>query len=95
MSLSLCHCLFSSACWCVIRANNSFDERIRKLKRLTKRGYQSAIDLYMKISPQFNEPLITRPISLVVCEVFPAGDAGGAAYTIGACAVIVNQSPSS
>ena len=32
------------------------------IKRLMKRGYQSALDLYMKISPQFNEPLITRPV---------------------------------
>lgn len=29
------------------------------LKRLMKRGYQSTLDLYLKISPQFNEPLIT------------------------------------
>ena len=36
------------------------------LKRLMKRGYQSALDLYMKISPQFNEPLITRPVRSVV-----------------------------
>ncbi len=36
------------------------------LKRLTKRGYQSALDLYMKISPQFNEPLITWPVRSVV-----------------------------
>jgi len=31
------------------------------LKRLKKRGYQSSLDLYRKISPQFNEPLITWP----------------------------------
>jgi group II intron reverse transcriptase/maturase len=36
------------------------------LKRLTKRGYQSALYLYLKISPQFNEPLITRPVRSVV-----------------------------
>jgi hypothetical protein len=36
------------------------------LKRLSKRGYQSALDLYLKISPQFNEPLITRPVRSVV-----------------------------
>jgi len=31
------------------------------LKRLTKRGYQSSLDYYRKISPQFNEPLLARP----------------------------------
>ena len=36
------------------------------LKRLMKRGYQSSLDLYMKISPQFNEPLITWPVRSVV-----------------------------
>jgi hypothetical protein len=36
------------------------------LKRLTIRGYQSALDRYLKISPQFNEPLITRPVRSVV-----------------------------
>ncbi len=36
------------------------------LNRLRKRGYQSALNLYMKISPQFNEPLITRPVRSVV-----------------------------
>ena len=36
------------------------------LKRLKKRGYQSILDLYMKISPQFNEPLITWPVWSVV-----------------------------
>ena len=36
------------------------------LKRLRKKGYQSILDLYMKISPQFNEPLITWPVRSVV-----------------------------
>ena len=36
------------------------------LKRLMKRGYQSTLDYYMKISPQFNEPLITWPVRSVV-----------------------------
>ena len=36
------------------------------LKRLMRRGYQSALDLYLKVSPQFNEPLITRPVWSVV-----------------------------
>jgi len=31
------------------------------LNRLMKRGYQSTLDLYLKISPQFNEPLIAGP----------------------------------
>jgi hypothetical protein len=43
------------------------------LKRLKKRGYLSALEIYLKISPQFNEPppdrragLITRPVRSVV-----------------------------
>jgi hypothetical protein len=36
------------------------------LKRLMKRGYQSALDYYRKVSPQFNEPLITWPVRSVV-----------------------------
>ena len=36
------------------------------LIRLRKRGYQSALDYYRKISPQFNEPLITWPVRSVV-----------------------------
>jgi RNA-directed DNA polymerase len=31
------------------------------LKKLKKRGYESMLDYYQKISPQFNEPLYTRP----------------------------------
>lgn len=31
------------------------------LRRLMKRGYQSTLEHYLKISPQFNEPLIARP----------------------------------
>jgi hypothetical protein len=34
------------------------------LNRLRKRGYQSALDIYLKISPRFNEPLIARPASV-------------------------------
>ncbi|MCK9423781.1 MAG: hypothetical protein M0Q38_14410 [Bacteroidales bacterium] len=30
--------------------------------RMTKRGYQSMLDYYLKVSPQFNEPLITWPV---------------------------------
>ena len=29
------------------------------LKRLAKRGYLSMLDYYLKVSPQFNEPLYT------------------------------------
>ncbi len=32
------------------------------LKRLAKRGYLSTLEYYRKVSPQFNEPLITRPV---------------------------------
>ncbi len=36
------------------------------IERLKKRGYQSTLELYKKISPQFNEPLYTRPVRTVV-----------------------------
>ena len=36
------------------------------LKRLAKRGYQAMLDYHLKISPQFNEPLITWPVRSVV-----------------------------
>jgi len=36
------------------------------LKRLRKRWYQSTLDLYRKISPQFNEPLLARSVPSVV-----------------------------
>ena len=36
------------------------------LRRLQRRGYISLLDLYLKVSPQFNEPLITRPVRSVV-----------------------------
>jgi RNA-directed DNA polymerase len=32
------------------------------LERLHKRGYEAMLDYYSKISPQLNEPLITRPV---------------------------------
>ena len=34
--------------------------------RLKKRGYVSLLELYLKSSPQLNEPLITRPLRAVV-----------------------------
>jgi len=36
------------------------------LKRLQQRGYESMLDYYFKVSPQFNEPLYTRPVRTVV-----------------------------
>ena len=36
------------------------------LKRLRKRGYESMLDYYFKVSPQLNEPLYTRPVRTVV-----------------------------
>lgn len=36
------------------------------LLRLTKRGYISILDYYLKVSPQFNEPLYTRSVRAVV-----------------------------
>ncbi len=36
------------------------------LVRLAKRGYNSMLDHYLKVSPQFNEPLYTRPVRTVV-----------------------------
>ena len=36
------------------------------LKRLKKRGYESMLEYYSKVSPQFNEPLYTRPVRTVV-----------------------------
>jgi len=36
------------------------------LKRLAKRGYVSLLEYYLKVSPQFNEPLYTRPVRTVV-----------------------------
>ena len=36
------------------------------LSRLIKRGYESMLDYYEKVSPQLNEPLYTRPVRTVV-----------------------------
>ncbi len=36
------------------------------LERLRKRGYESLLDYYFKVSPQLNEPLYTRPVRTVV-----------------------------
>lgn len=36
------------------------------LERLKKRGYEPMLDHYLKVSPQLNEPLYTRPVRTVV-----------------------------
>jgi hypothetical protein len=36
------------------------------LKRLMQRGYEPMLSYYEKVSPQFNEPLYTRPVRTVV-----------------------------
>jgi group II intron reverse transcriptase/maturase len=36
------------------------------LQRLKQRGYESLLDYYIKVSPQFNEPLYARPACTVV-----------------------------
>jgi group II intron reverse transcriptase/maturase len=36
------------------------------LKRLEKKGYESMLDYYLKVAPQFNEPLYTRTVRTVV-----------------------------
>ena len=36
------------------------------LERLKKRGYISLLEMYLKVSPQHNEPLYTRPVRTVV-----------------------------
>jgi group II intron reverse transcriptase/maturase len=36
------------------------------LTRLQKKGYESMLDYYLKVAPQFNEPLYTRPVRTVV-----------------------------
>ena len=36
------------------------------LKRLHQKGYESMLDYYAKVAPQFNEPLYSRPESTVV-----------------------------
>jgi hypothetical protein len=36
------------------------------LETLKKRGYVSMLEHYLKVSPQLNEPLYTRPVRTVV-----------------------------
>ena len=36
------------------------------LERLQKKGYESMLDYYFKVAPQFNEPLYTRTVRTVV-----------------------------
>lgn len=39
--------------------NNNF-------KKVTKKGYESMLEYYLKVAPQFNEPLYARPARTVV-----------------------------
>ena len=36
------------------------------IPRLKKRGYVPMLDYYLKVAPQLNEPLYTRPVRTVV-----------------------------
>jgi len=36
------------------------------IRRLEKKGYESLLQYYLKVSPQLNEPLYTRPVRTVV-----------------------------
>jgi group II intron reverse transcriptase/maturase len=36
------------------------------LKRLKQKGYESLLNYYLQVAPQFNEPLYTRPVRTVV-----------------------------
>ena len=36
------------------------------LSRLKQRGYVAMLDTYLRITPQLNEPLYTRPVRTVV-----------------------------
>ena len=36
------------------------------IERLAKRGYESMLSYYEKVSPQLNEPLYTRPVRTVM-----------------------------
>ena len=39
------------------------------LERLKKRGYEPLLEHYLKVSPQLNEPLYTRPAWFILSEV--------------------------
>lgn len=39
------------------------------LTRLQKKGYESMLDYYFKVAPQFNEPLYTRPAWFILSVV--------------------------
>lgn len=36
------------------------------LERLKKRGYISLLEIFLKVSPKFNEPLYTRPVASIL-----------------------------
>ena len=52
------------------------------LERLRKRGYESMLDYYFKVSPQLNEPLYTRPVRIVVERRTSSLTSGEAVYSI-------------
>ena len=39
------------------------------LQRLEKKGYESMLDYYFKVAPQFNEPLYTRTAWFILSVV--------------------------
>ena len=71
--------------WCMARARSEACNN-----KLSFMGYdrgeilcRSSLDwLTENVEYQFNAPMITRPVRSVVWEALPAGDAGGAAYSI-------------
>jgi hypothetical protein len=63
------------------------------LERLKKRGYEPMLEHYLKVSPQLNEPLYTRPVRTYVqwCERrIPLVTTSGAVYSIGGSCLSVH-----
>jgi hypothetical protein len=44
------------------------------VERLMRRGYESMLSYYEKVSPQLNEPLYTRPVRTVVMPTQASAD---------------------
>jgi len=60
------------------------------VERLKRRGLISCLELYLKISPQHNEPLYTRP-ALQWCErLSPSEYLAGQSTRLGVCAFYLN-----